>query len=134
MLRRGMLVGLAFAVALAAGAACDDGESDVAPAAEAGVDAAEEVAAPLDADLDASDAGSCRAPSFAESGCATNAKQCKLRTLYLATKQEFPFAVATDAANVYWLAQAPRDGGSGRRRRGDSRSGERDDPPCVEEG
>jgi hypothetical protein len=112
MLRRALLVGLALSAAFATAAACDDGDAAPTSPADGGIDATEEVAAPLDADLDASDAGSCRAPSFADSPCAKDPKKCQLRTLYLATKQEFPFGVATDTANVYWIAQAPRDGGA----------------------
>lgn len=108
-MRRALLLA-PWAVAAAIAVACGDDEEAVAPAPIDAVDGGDARSSePIDAaDADPGEPGctKARAPSAA---CAASATACERRTLYLSPTSTFPFAIVTDSANVYWVAQSGGD-------------------------
>jgi hypothetical protein len=104
-------------VAVACGVAC--GEDEVAATAppDTTADAGEDTSTePIDASTsETSSPDGCKTAAAPSAECTADAAACERKTLYISNTSTFPFAMVTDDANVYWVAQsgtgdAPYDG------------------------
>lgn len=105
---------LAIAASLSAAAAfalaCGDDEEPAAtPPSDLPDASLDDALAADDARADATVEPSCRTPRAPSDACAADPTGCERRTLYISPTSTFPFALATDAENVYWVAQSGGD-------------------------
>lgn len=108
-MRRALLLA-PWAIAAVVAAACGDEDEASAPPPSVVPDASDEhFVAPADTGApDAAEPG-CRTPKAPSATCASSPTACERRTLYLSPTSTFPFAIVTDANNVYWVAQSGGD-------------------------
>lgn len=110
MRRAVVVVGLLVACAASAaiGIACGDDETPATPPPGTTPDASDDTTTePVDAGGEETsvDPG-CKTAAAPSSACAADAAGCERKTLYLSPSSTFPFAIVTDATNVYWVAQS----------------------------
>lgn len=109
-MRRISLLLVAFAPAFAAGVsvACGDEETPATTPPDVTADGGEDASTvdPGDASTsETSTSQSCKTSAAPSDECSSALAACERRTLYISNTSTFPFAIVTDEANVYWVAQ-----------------------------
>jgi hypothetical protein len=108
-MRRALFVAPWILAAVVAAACGDEEEAAVAPPADVPEAGDARPSEPIDAaDAAPADLG-CRTPKGPSPACAQSPSACERKTLYLSQTSTFPFAMVTDATNVYWVAQSGGD-------------------------
>lgn len=101
---------VAFAPALVAlvAIACGGDEAPAPTAPDVGADGGADTSVePTDASTtETSTDPGCKTPAAPSSDCTADAAACERKTLYISNTSTFPFAIVTDEANVYWVAQS----------------------------
>lgn len=109
MRRAVVLSWVAFASAtIAVAVACGDDESAATPPTDPTADAGEDTSTGDPGDASASETSvdeGCKTAAAPSDDCSADAGACERKTLYISNQSTFPFAIVTDDANVYWIAQ-----------------------------
>lgn len=110
MRRTAVLFWLASSLgALSAGVACGDEETPATTPSDGTSDAGDDSPAidPGDASTEETSVDeTCTTAKAPADECAAAVDGCERRTLYISNTSTFPFAMVTDDANVYWVAQS----------------------------
>lgn len=104
-----VLAVLAPALVAAVAVACGDEETPAATTPDGTPDASDDLPAIDPGDASASEtstSASCATPKAPTDECAASPSACERKTLYISNTSTFPFAIVTDEANVYWVAQS----------------------------
>lgn len=99
---------LSWLALVAVAVACGDDEAPATTTPDATPDASEEPS-PRPDDSSAPDSATdpgCTTAAPPSADCAADAAACERKTLYISNTTTFPFAIVTDEANVYWVAQS----------------------------
>jgi hypothetical protein len=89
--------------------ACGDEETPATTPPDATPDAGEDTSNvdPTDASTSETSLGTgCKTPAAPSDECSSALAACERKTLYISNTSTFPFAMVTDEANVYWVAQS----------------------------
>jgi len=108
-MRRVVLAASLVAAGAIIAIACGDDEAATPPPDGSTVDASEDTTTidPGDANDGSTpiDPG-CRTAAAPSAKCGASPTACERKTLYISSSSTFPFAIVTDDANVYWVAQS----------------------------